>query len=67
MRIIYCKQCSPKKVVSANDVDKVISHNVYDAKGNVIATHTDFGTLDNEESFTADLIYLYDTYNAEFV
>lgn len=67
MKIIYCKQCSPKVAVAANDASKVVDHNVYDAEGNMTATHTDFGTLEKEEPFTDDLNFLDNKYSAEYV
>ena len=67
MKIIYCKDCSPKMALAANDVSKVISHNVYDENDVLIATHTNFGTLDKpNEPFTDDLASLDTTYSGEY-
>jgi len=68
MKIVYCKDCSPKVCVAANDVTDVVSHNVYDSDGVLTATHTDFGVLDKpSEPFTTDLSSLDTTYSADYV
>ena len=67
MRIIYCKTCSPKKVLACNVVEKVVSHNVHNDQGETTATHTDFGSIDVEESVDDDLDYLQREYVSQFI